>query len=229
MSSRLFSVLLAVALVSTSMVGAQQRVRTETITPPSPPDAEAPGAPATPEGSPPPPPPVRAERASPHAVRLDPAAAAPEIITDLTRLPAPAARMHGRILEAARSGELSKVLAVMRGNETMPVFSLGSDPNPITYWKTSYPDSDGLEILAIMIGILETGFVHVEKGTPQEAFIWPYFARVPFKDLTPARKVQLFKIVTGSDFKEMQEFGAYTFYRLGIAPDGTWLYFVAGD
>jgi hypothetical protein len=71
--------------------------------------------------------------------------------------------------------------------------------------------------------------VHVDKGTPQEAFIWPYFARMPLKDLAPAQKVELFKIVTGSDFKEMQEVGAYTFYRLGIAPDGTWLYFVAGD
>jgi len=137
--------------------------------------------------------------------------------------------MRDRILEAARSGELGKVLAVMEANETLPVFSLGSDRYPITYWKTSYPDSDGIEALAIMTAILETGFVHVDKGTPEEAFIWPYFARMPLKGLTPAQKVQLFKIVTGSDFKEMQEFGAYTFYRLAIAPDGTWLYFVAGN
>jgi hypothetical protein len=226
MSSRLLPVVLAIALLWSAGLAAQQRVRTETITPP--PDAAAPAPPATPDAQTPPRA-AQAQRASPHAVRPDPVAAIPEIITDLNRLPAPVARMRSRILEAARSGELGKVVAVMEANETLPVFSLGSDRNPLTYWKTSYPDSNGVEVLAIMTGILETGFVHVDAGTPQEAFIWPYFARMPLNDLTPAQKVQLFKIVTGSDFKEMQEFGAYTFYRLGIAPDGTWLYFVAGD
>jgi hypothetical protein len=38
----------------------------------------------------------------------------------------------------------------------------------------------------------------------------------------------LFRIITGNDYKEMQDFGAYIFYRLGIGPDGTWHFFVAG-
>jgi hypothetical protein len=228
MSSRILRIMLAVALVWGGGVAAQQRVPTETIRPPPAPNAPAP--PAAPAGRPQQPArTAEAQRAAAHAVRPDPAAQAPDVITDLDRLPAPVARMRGRILEAARSGELGRVLAVMQANETQPLFTFGSDPNPVTYWKTSYPDSDGVEILALMIGILEAGFVHVDKGTPQEAFIWPYFARMPLKDLTLAQKVELFKIVTGSDFKEMQELGAYTFYRLAIAPDGAWLYFVAGD
>jgi hypothetical protein len=39
----------------------------------------------------------------------------------------------------------------------------------------------------------------------------------------------LFRIITGADYKDMVEFGVYSFYRLGIAPDGTWQFFVAGD
>jgi hypothetical protein len=27
----------------------------------------------------------------------------------------------------------------------------------------------------------------------------------------------------------MKQFGAYIFYRVGIAPDGQWAFFVAGD
>jgi hypothetical protein len=47
--------------------------------------------------------------------------------------------------------------------------------------------------------------------------------------LSREQKVELFRIVTGADYKEMTEFGAYSFYRVGIAPDGVWHYFVAGE
>jgi hypothetical protein len=156
-------------------------------------------------------------------------AASPEIIRDLSRLPPRAARMRERILEAARSGDLDKLLIVMESNETLPVFSFDSEKDPIAFWKAIYPASDGLEILAILIQVLETGFVHVHKGTPQEMYVWPYFAHVPLKRLTPEQKIELFRIATGSDYKKMKEFGAYIFYRVGIAPDGIWHFFIAGD
>jgi hypothetical protein len=31
----------------------------------------------------------------------------------------------------------------------------------------------------------------------------------------------MFRIVTAGDFSEMRDFGALTFYRVGIGPDGT--------
>ena len=71
--------------------------------------------------------------------------------------------------------------------------------------------------------------VRVDEGTPQEMYVWPYFAHVPLQRLTSEQKVELFRIVTRSDYKKMKEFGAYIFYRVGIAPDGTWHFFVAGD
>ncbi len=153
----------------------------------------------------------------------------PEILRDLSRLPPRAARMRERMLDAARTGDLDKLLIVMQSNETLPVFSFGNEKDPVAYWKTIYPDSHGLEILSILIQVLETGFVHIHKGTPQEMYVWPYFAHVPLKQLTPEQRVELFRIATGSDYKKMREFGAYIFYRVGIAPDGTWHFFVAGD
>ena len=86
-----------------------------------------------------------------------------------------------------------------------------------------------MEALSILITVLETAFVHVDVGTPQEIYLWPYFARLPLKALTPPQRVELFRIVTGADYRDMVEFGAYSFYRVGIAPDGTWQFFVAGD
>jgi hypothetical protein len=153
----------------------------------------------------------------------------PEAITDLSRLPPAVAHMRERILAAARTGEIEGVIAVMRSNATMPIFSLDGEHDPSVYWRQNYPDSAGVEILAILTDILETGFVHVDKGKPEEMYVWPYFARAPLKTLTPAQKVDLFKIVTGGDYKEMLTAGSYNFYRLGIGEDGTWRFFVTGE
>jgi len=152
-----------------------------------------------------------------------------EIIIDLSRLPAPVAATRERILAAAHSGELRRLVAVMQSSPTLPIFSQSSGQDPITYWRTNYPDSDGVEILATLIDILETGFVHVDEGTPQEMYVWPYFARVPLRTLTSAQKVDLFKIVTGSDYKDMLGAGSYNFFRVGIGRDGSWRFFVTGN
>jgi len=200
-----FVILTTLGLIVAGGLAAQTRVQTETIQPPA-----APGAPQAP------------------AVATEPSVPA-EIITDLSRLPVPVARMRQRILEAARSGDLEKLLLVMQSNETLPVFSFGDEKDPIAFWRANFPDSDGVEILATLIQILETGFVHVARGTPQDMYVWPYFAQTPLKDLSRGQKVELFRIVTGSDYKEMAALGAYSFYRVGIAPDGVWHYFVAGE
>ncbi len=217
MLPRLFPALLALALMPGAPALAQTKVRTETIRPPAKPDAPSAGGNAAP-----------AVTGSVPTQSIKPAAP-PEIITDLSRLPAAVARMRERILAAARSGDLQQVVAVMQSNATMPVFSFSNEKDPAEYWRRNYPDSEGIELLSILIGVLESGFVHAERGTPQEVYLWPYFARMPLASLTPEQKVDLFRLVTGSDFKEMAEFGAYQFYRLGIGPDGTWTFFVAGD
>jgi hypothetical protein len=198
-------VLTVLGLIVGGSLAAQTRVQTETIQPPAAPEA-------------PPSPPVATEPVAPA-----------EIISDLSRLPVPVARMRERILQAARSGDLEKLVLVMQSNETLPVFSFGNEKDPIAFWKSNFPDSDGVEILATLIQILETAFVHVARGTPQDMYVWPYFAQTPLKDLSREQKVELFRIVTGADYKEMTAFGAYSFYRVGIAPDGVWHYFVAGE
>ena len=167
------------------------------------------------------------EKPTGHIVPLSPSAPIPEIITDLSRLPAPVARTRERILAAARSGDLQQLAALM--NETMPIFSFTEEKDPIGFWKATYPDSDGIEALSILTTILETGFVHVDEGTPHEMYVWPYFVRMSLAALTPPQKIERFRIVTRAGYKDKLAFGVYAFYRLGIGPDGTWQFFVAGD
>jgi len=195
--------LLALALIAGGDALAETKVRTESFKPP----------PAADKGKLP--------------GHLPPLAAVPEIITDLSRLPAPVARTRERILAVAKSGDLQQLAALM--NETTPVFSFSDDKDPIAFWKENYPDSGGIEVLSILTTILETGFVRVDEGTQHDMYVWPYFVRMSLKALTPQQKVELFRIVTGTDYKDMLAFGAYAFYRLGIGPDGAWHFFVAGD
>jgi len=257
MDSRRIVLALVFTLLGSPEAGAQSRVRTESIVPPTPsapeqpsPAAPAPAAPAAPLqlgpagiAPPPAPPPVAAPKPLP-PVRLPPISSATKpygrsglrpgqqvssVLTDLAALPPPVARMRARIIEAARTGDLDKLRTVMQTNETMPIFSFANERDPIAYWRANYPESGGLEVLAILLEILDMGFVRVDAGTPQDMYVWPYFAYVPLKELTPVQKVELFKVVTGSDYRAMQDFGGYIFYRLGIAPDGTWHFFVSGD
>jgi hypothetical protein len=158
-----------------------------------------------------------------------PPGAPAEIISDLGRLPDKVRQTRERILAAARTGDLNKVATVMQQNELMPVFSFGGGHDPVEFWKNSYPDSDGLEALAILIEILEMPFVHLDKGTPQEMYVWPYFYGMSLNKMTPEQKVELFRLITGTDWREMLDFGAYIFFRVGIAPNGVWHFFVAGD
>jgi hypothetical protein len=151
---------------------------------------------------------------------------APEIIADLSLLPPAVARSRDRILAAARSGNLPGLAAIVQADET--TFSWSDERDAAGFWRASYPDSEGLEALSILTTILEAPFVRVDRGTQQEVYLWPYFARVPLKTLSREQKVALFKIVTGSDYKDMLAFGTYSFFRVGISPDGRWQFFVTG-
>jgi hypothetical protein len=214
---------ISLVLAAGAAAVAQTRVKTQVVRPQSPPavtqqELDPPAITGT----------VPAAKTAP-APAPAPAAAIPEVITDLSQLPAPVARTRERILAAARTGELRRLVAVMQSGETLPIFSLSTGQDPITYWKSNYPDSDGIEILATLIDILDTPAVRVDAGTPQEMYVWPYFARMSLRMLTPAQKVDLFKIVTGADYKDMVAAGAYNFFRVGIGGDGGWRFFVTGN
>jgi hypothetical protein len=154
---------------------------------------------------------------------------APEVFYDPSQLPPLVARMHSQLREAALSGDIERLRMVLESNEVPPTLSLVEIGDPIDFLKESSGDPEGLEILAILADTLDAGFVHLDVGTPQEMYVWPYFAHYPFRDLTREQKVEMYRIVTAADFAEMEAFGVWLFYRLGIGKDGTLHYFVAGE
>ena len=163
-------------------------------------------------------------------VQADPDQPPPEVIYDLSKAPEPVRRMRDLLIEAATSGDIERLRVLMNPgpNQTRIVLE-SSDTDPVAALQQLSGDEEGREILAIMIDILSTGFVRVDAGTPDEAYVWPYFAEKPLALLTLPEKVELLRIVTAGDVAEMQELGNYNFFRMGISPDGQWKFLTAGD
>jgi hypothetical protein len=155
--------------------------------------------------------------------------AIPQVSYGDADLPPPVKELRQKLLAAIKTGELESLRPIITANGVTPELSGGDSDDPIATLKLLAGDPKGREILAIMEDVLEAGYVHVDVGTPQEAYVWPYFARFPLDKLSGPQMVELFRLITAGDFQEMQDKGVYSFFRLGIGPDGKWQFFEDGD
>jgi hypothetical protein len=137
--------------------------------------------------------------------------------------------MREKLILAAKSGNIERLGIVFQTNETMPVFTRGGERDPVAFWKQASGDGNGHEILAILLNILDLPAALINKGTPQEMYVWPYLAHVPLDRLTPQQSVDLYRLMTAQDVRDMRTLNAWVFWRLGIGPDGTLHFFLAGE
>lgn len=169
--------------------------------------------------------------ATPHEADETEAPAPPihaEIILDASTLPEPVRRIRELIAEAAASGDIEQ-LRILTNPGPRQTQVNGEINDPIEAMKSYSGDPDGQEILAILLDILSTGAARMDAGTPEEVYVWPYFAGKSLATLTPPERVELLRIVTAGDLMGMEEAGNYNFYRLAITPDGEWKSFTGGD
>ena len=144
-------------------------------------------------------------------------------------LPEPVKALRKKLIDVAISGEIDKLKPLFEAFKEPPLLSFDDIEDPIGFLKLSSGDGEGREILAIMLEVLQSGYVLRDKGKDGEIFIWPYFVEIPPEELNPRQQVELFRIITAGDFEDMKDYGAYIFYRIGITPEGELKYFVAGD
>ncbi len=159
-----------------------------------------------------------------------PVPGAPEILRSPDQMTEAARRTWSDLMAAARSGDLERLRPLIERQPEPPSFAFDAElEDPIEYLQSLSGDPEGREILAILLEILEAGFVRVEEGSAGDMFVWPYFAHYPLDALTPEQMVEMYTILTSADYQEMRSYGAYIFFRVGISPDGSWRFFVAGD
>ncbi|WP_137132826.1 hypothetical protein [Rhizobium sp. FY34] len=152
-----------------------------------------------------------------------------EILQDLSKLPEAVRKTRQALVEAAASGDVERLRPLMAFDPDVMQQLEADGGNPVESFKSLSGDPDGLEILAIILDILQTGAAHVGIGTPDEMYVWPYFVGKPLAGLSAPEKVELLRIITAGDLVTMQETNNYNFYRVGIAVDGRWRLFAGGD
>lgn len=148
-----------------------------------------------------------------------------DVIYDPTTLPDPVQRMLGEIGNAAQSGDVERMRSVLETNELKPMVASNHVDDPIAHWKKDSAGGDGRDVLAAMLNILSAGGVLSGKDKSQ-MYIWPYFAEMDLKSLTPAQEVELYRAVPPDIAVKMKDSGKYSYYRLGISPSGVWHYFL---
>ena len=153
------------------------------------------------------------------------AGAASKVLYDLGALPDPVKRMLEGIIVAAESGDIENMRPVLESNELKPMVTTAHVDDPIAFWKKASADGTGRDVLAAMLNVLSSGFVRVGQGK-DEMYVWPYFAETDLAKLTPSQEVELYRIVPPSLALPMKKVGKYSYYRLGISPDGVWHYFI---
>jgi len=145
-------------------------------------------------------------------------------------LPAPVLQMRERLKAAAQSGDVESLRNILQRQTNQPVLAFGEVDDPIVFLKESSNDGEGRELLAIMLELLEAPYsiTPAEDGEPA-IYVWPAYAAHNLENLSPAELIDVYKIVSHTDLEEMQLYGGWYFFRVGIDAAGEWRYFVAGD
>ncbi len=144
-------------------------------------------------------------------------------------LPEKVKETRRKLLEIAHQGDIEKLRTIFQDFDNIPLLSFEEESDPIEFLKNQSGDGEGREILAILLEVLESGYIKRHEEGEGEIFIWPYFVDIPPQNLKPSQQVELFRLITAGDFEDMQAYGTYIFYRAGITPDGQLRFFLAGD
>ncbi len=152
----------------------------------------------------------------------------PTILRDLDALPAPVWRMVMELLNASQSDSLEALRVAIEMNEMPPSF--GATPadisDPVGQLRSLSSSGKDDEILKALEDILNSGFVHVGVNTPYEAYVWPYFAYYTIATLNRAQDNELRQLLSDEAYQSTMQTGQYTYFMLGISPDGIWQYFI---
>lgn len=115
-------------------------------------------------------------------------------------------------------------LATRDGGEDF-TFSFGGGESAAAFWHRQEEEGDAAPMW-FLVGLLNRPYAELDDGT----FVWPSaFAYDDWSAVPEGDREALKPLYGEGDFQGFAEFGAYLGYRIGIAPDGDWLFFVRGD
>jgi hypothetical protein len=137
-------------------------------------------------------------------------------------LPAAVEAKRAAIHRAAESGDYEALRALI-GDKFSYSFGGPTEGGPIAYWRKIEEAGEGspIKVLADLVELPYTLY----RGV----FVWPFaFDKQP--DELTAYERGLLRSVGGENLSDDSFEGTgYLGWRVGIEPDGNWIFFIAGD
>lgn len=140
-------------------------------------------------------------------------------------LPSPVSELRREIVRQAVTCDYEDLewLAIRDGGDDF-TFSFGGGQSPAAFWHRQ--EEERGQPMRFLVELLDRPYGELDDGT----YVWPSaFAYDSWADVPTDHRWPLRPLYDSEDFEGFAEFGAYIGYRVGIAPDGDWLYFVRGD
>lgn len=154
--------------------------------------------------------------------KLDDSDADASVPTTTGGLPAAVEQTRARLLEAAETGDYEALRELIPDSGFKYTFGDAVDDGPIAYWQELERTTEQRPI-AQLAAVLRLPYV-LSRGY----YVWPWAYALPSSDdLSPHERDLLTPLGLASEL--FPELAGYYGWRAGIAPDGTWVFFVAGD
>lgn len=103
-------------------------------------------------------------------------------------------------------------------------FSYGGGRDPVAFWNDL--EGQGQDPLPILVELLSMPYIRIGDTA---IFVWPSFFTSDPNHFTEAELRLARRIASEEEIQAWKEYGSYLGYRVGIEPDGDWIFFVAGD
>jgi hypothetical protein len=132
-------------------------------------------------------------------------------------LPAPVAEVRAELLAAAEAGDHDR-LAALAPEDFSYTFGGEVEGGPAAYWRRL--GEEGQDPLGALEAVLRLPYT-LTGGI----YIWPFAYDARPEEITEYERTLLSEIPGGAEITE----SGYLGWRAGIDPDGTWLFFIAGD
>jgi hypothetical protein len=129
---------------------------------------------------------------------------------------------RAELLAAAETGDYEQLRPLVP-EQFSYTFGGPVEGGPIAYWQR-LEDEEDVSPIAILADLLRLPVTYY-----QGHYVWPFAFPLSANELTPADR-ELLRDVGGEDLSDdFLPDGGYLGWRVGVEPDGDWIFFIAGD
>lgn len=153
----------------------------------------------------------------------------PEISSDISALPEAVQITRQKLIDAARTGDIDALQTVIDAQEFPPNVSFGEPDDAVKYLKDASDDDEGRQILGLLLDLFDQPYAFYPDSGGETYYIWPYLSEIDPNALTPEQQVDAYRLLTSEQIAELQDMGAWYYWRTFISETGEWSAFVAGD